>query len=175
MLDDRGGIQWPYPADDCDKAAQRRLFTDGRFFHPDGRAKFIFAEPRPMPEPPNHNYPYLLLTGRGTASQWHTQTRTAKSAVLRQLYPHAPYVEIHPDDARRDRIRPSQQVVVQSQRGELLARALVTPTVQRGQAFMPMHYDATNRLTLAHFDPHSRQPSYKNCAVRITPVGVQRY
>jgi assimilatory nitrate reductase catalytic subunit len=174
-IDDRGGIQWPY-RDECrDEAPQRRLFGDGKFYHADGRAKFIFAEPRSMPEPPNSNYPYLLITGRGTASQWHTQTRTAKSAVLRRLYPNEPYVEIHPDDARRDRIRPNQQVIVKSQRGDLVARAVVTPTIQRGQAFMPMHYEVTNRLTLAHFDPHSRQPSYKDCAVRITPVGVQRY
>jgi assimilatory nitrate reductase catalytic subunit len=128
-----------------------------------------------MPEPPTARYPYLLVTGRGTASQWHTQTRTAKSPVLRRLYPAEPYVEIHPDDARRERIRPNQQVVVQSQRGQLEARALVTPTVERGQLFMSMHYEVTNRLTLAHFDPYSRQPSYKDCAVRIRPVGVQRY
>jgi len=175
MIDERGGIQWPYPAEGGDDAPQRRLFADGRFYHADGRAKFIFEEPRPMPEPPTARYPYLLLTGRGTASQWHTQTRTAKSAVLRRLYPEEPYVEIHPDDARRERIRPNQQVVVASQRGQLTARALVTPTVQRRQLFMSMHYEVTNQLTLSHFDPYSRQPSYKNCAVRITPVGVQRY
>jgi assimilatory nitrate reductase catalytic subunit len=39
--------------------------------------------------------------------------------------------------------------------------------VQPGQVFLPMHYEETNRLTLGHFDPHSRQPSYKNCAVRV--------
>ena len=83
MLDERGGIQWPYPGDGGDDDQQRRLFADGRFYHADGRAKFLFEEPRTMPEPPNVTYPYLLLTGRGSASQWHTQTRTAKSAVLR--------------------------------------------------------------------------------------------
>jgi assimilatory nitrate reductase catalytic subunit len=175
MIDDRAGIQWPYPDDCRDTTPQRRLFADGRFFHADGRAKFIFDTPREMPEPPNASYPYLLLTGRGTASQWHTQTRTAKSAVLRRLYPNEPYVEMHPVDARREHVRPHQQVVVQSQRGEVTARALVTPTVQPGQVFMAMHYEGTNRLTLSHFDPHSRQPAYKSCAVRITPVGVQRY
>jgi assimilatory nitrate reductase catalytic subunit len=175
MIDDRGGIQWPYPDEGGDEASQRRLFADGRFYHPDGRARFIFDGPRTMPEPPGANYPYLLLTGRGTASQWHTQTRTAKSAVLRRLHPQEPYVEIHPEDARRESIRPNQRVIVQSQRGAITARALVTPTVQRGQIFLPMHYEGTNQLTLAHFDPHSRQPSYKDCAVRVTPVGVQRY
>jgi anaerobic selenocysteine-containing dehydrogenase len=59
--------------------------------------------------------------------------------------------------------------VVQSQRGSLVAKTFVTYSVRPGQVFLPMHYEATNRLTLAHFDPYSRQPSYKNCAVRIRP------
>ncbi len=171
MIDERGGIQWPYPEAGGDDAPQRRLFADGAFFHADRRARFLFANPQEMPEPPNRKFPYLLLTGRGTSSQWHTQSRTSKSAVLRRLAPQEPYVEIHPADARSEQIRPNQLVSLTSQRGELVARALVTPTIQRGQLFMPMHYGATNRLTLAHFDPLSRQPSYKNCAVRITPIG----
>ena len=120
-----------------------------------------------MPEPPNEKYPLLLLTGRGTASQWHTQTRTSKSAVLRQLYPRDVYVEINPADARRANVKPNDRVVVESQRGSIVAKAFVTHSVQPGQVFMPMHYDAVNQLTLAHFDPHSRQPSYKDCAVCI--------
>src|SRR5262249_7260845 len=75
MIDECGGIQWPYPAKglaDATPGAQRRLFEDKRFFHADGRAKFYFEAPRRMPEPPNPDYPFLLLTGRGTAAQWHT-------------------------------------------------------------------------------------------------------
>lgn len=170
MLEARGGIQWPYPAENPDPAPQRRLFADGRFYHPDGKARFVFDAPAPMPEAPNARYPFLLLTGRGTAAQWHTQTRTSKSAVLRKLYPAEIYLEINPQDARRIGIRPEQKVLVESQRGELVARAFVTYTVQPGQVFLPMHYEATNRLTLAHFDPHSRQPSYKNCAVNVRPA-----
>ncbi|KAB2660928.1 MAG: hypothetical protein DVB31_13135 [Verrucomicrobia bacterium] len=44
-----------------------------------------------------------------------------------------------------------------------------TPTVPAGRVFVPMHYDGVNRLTAASFDPHSRQPSYKHCAVRLAP------
>ncbi len=173
MLDSRGGMQWPYPeTGHRDDATQRRLFGDGRFYHDDGKAKFLFEMPAEMPEPPNEKYPFLLLTGRGTASQWHTQTRTAKSAVLRQLYPAEIYVELNPEDARKLRITSSQRVVVESQRGHLVAKAFVTPTVQRGQVFLPMHYEATNQLTLAHFDPYSRQPSYKNCAVNVRRAEV---
>lgn len=167
MLDQQGGIQWPFAADCQETDSQRRLFADGRFYHDDGKAKFLFEEPRDMPEPPNDRYPYLLLTGRGTASQWHTQTRTAKSSVLRALYPQDIYVEINPKDARRENIRPNETVQIESQRGRVQAKAFVTPTIKAGQLFVPMHYDTTNQLTLAHFDPYSRQPSYKNCAVRI--------
>jgi assimilatory nitrate reductase catalytic subunit len=169
-IDAAHGIQWPYLSDNADDAPERRLFADGRFFHPDGRARFLFEPSRPMPEPPTSAYPFVLLTGRGTAAQWHTQTRTAKSAVLRKLYPQAVYVEINPDDARQRGIAPNSLVTVASQRGDLQARAFVTPTIARGQLFIPMHYPETNRLTDAVFDPHSRQPSYKACAVRVTPV-----
>ena len=112
----------------------------------------------------------MLNTGRGTASQWHTQTRTAKSAVLRNLYPQEVYVEINPRDAKREGIAPNTHVTIQSQRGKINARAHIAQTVPPGQVFVPMHYDVANQLTLAHFDPYSRQPSYKNCAVRISPA-----
>lgn len=172
MIDERGGIQWPYPLGAEDNTQERRLFADGRFHHADGRAKFLFEQPAQMPEPPSEKYPLLLLTGRGTASQWHTQTRTKKSAVLRQLYPAEIYVEINPEDARQLRITSSQRVMVESQRGMLVAKAFVTPSVRPGQVFLPMHYETTNQLTLAHFDPYSRQPSYKNCAVRVRHADV---
>jgi predicted molibdopterin-dependent oxidoreductase YjgC len=172
MLDQRGGIQWPFPENAADTEPERRLFADGKFFHPDGKARFIFDQPTPLPEAPSERYPLLLLTGRGTASQWHTQTRTAKSPVLRKLYPAEIYVEINPADARRIGIKPEQRVVVESQRGSLVARAFVTYSVQPGQVFMPMHYAETNRLTFGHFDPHSRQPSYKNCAVAVRAAEI---
>ena len=101
-LDSQGGIQWPWSIEDAQHGAapeqERRLFADGRFFNNDGRAKFLFAEPEPMPEPACADYPFVLLTGRGSVSQWHTETRTSKSPVLRALYPAEPYVPFHPDD-----------------------------------------------------------------------------
>ncbi|QDT56164.1 Nitrate reductase [Caulifigura coniformis] len=169
FLDERGGVQWPYPQEGGDDHPERRLFADGRFFHPDGRARFVFEEPRPMTELPSAQYPLLLLTGRGTASQWHTQTRTSKSAVLRKLYPEKPYVELNPGDAKRLAIVPNRWVTVSSQRGQMRALAVIAPTVAVGTVFIPMHYEATNRLTDAVFDPYSKQPSYKACAVRVSP------
>lgn len=167
-LERAGGIQWPLPeGETVEPRAERRLFADGRFHHPDGRARFVHGEPRPLPEPTNAEYPLTLLTGRGSSSQWHTQTRTAKSAVLRKLFPREPYLELSPVDAERLGIRPSELAIVESRRGRLIARAHVTHVVAPGQVFVPMHYAEANRLTFAAFDPASRQPAYKACAVRV--------
>jgi predicted molibdopterin-dependent oxidoreductase YjgC len=167
MLDETGGIQWPYPAEGAPRAQQRRLFADGRFFFPDGRARFQFGAPRDLPEPPGGEFPFQLLTGRGSAAQWHTQTRTAKSTILRKLHPQDPYVEIHPADAAELGLRAGHWAAVESRRGRALARALPTPTIPQGCLFLTMHDESTNRLTDVVFDPVSRQPAYKACAVRV--------
>ncbi len=171
QIDKAGGIQWPWDQSDVEPATHRRLFEDGQYYTGDRRAKFIFDKVRSNPEPPDEDYPFQLLTGRGTSAQWHTQTRTAKSKVLRRLYPAKAYVEIHRDDANNLGIQDNQLVTLESRRGTMEATALISPTVQPGQLFVPMHYEATNRLTISVFDPQSRQPCYKACAVRILVDG----
>lgn len=167
-IEAQGGIQWPFPETEIKPLEQqRRLFEDGQFYHSNGRAKLIFSEPAKMPEAPNEQYPFILLTGRGTASQWHTQTRTKNSDVLRKLYPARIYVEFNPQDASELSINPNDWVFVESQRGRIKARVFITQSVQPGQIFIPMHYEQTNQLTDAVFDPYSSQPSYKCCAVRV--------
>jgi len=167
QIDQCRGIQWPLSSDEALSETERRLFADGKFFHPDARAKFLFEPPRPLTEPTTPEYPFILLTGRGSASQWHTQTRMGKSAVLRKLYPQEPFVEINPTDARRLGISQGEQVTISSQRGQMTALAFLTHNVAAGQVFIPMHYEPTNRLTDAVFDPYSHQPSYKACAVTV--------
>jgi anaerobic selenocysteine-containing dehydrogenase len=167
----RGGVQWPAPAG-ADGAgvpllAERRLFEDGRFFTPDGRARFVVDTPRPPEEAPSPRYPLVLITGRGTSAQWHTETRTGKSAILRSLAPQHLYVQIAPDDAAARGIGPDDEVIVASRRGEIRARAQVTANVATGQVFLPMHHPSTNVLTASSFDPSSRQPSYKWAAVEV--------
>jgi assimilatory nitrate reductase catalytic subunit len=192
-LDREGGIQWPWPqgsgsqvsgsevapgvggsehgTPNSKPARERRLFANGRFFTPDGRAKFLFEPPREVPERPDAEYPFVLLTGRGSSSQWHTLTRTDKSRVLRKLAPASLQLEIHPEDARRLGAKMNSRLRVISRRGAVEATALVTATIQRGQVFLPMHDAATNVLTLPVFDPYSRQPGYKYCAVRVERIG----
>ena len=173
MIDHCGGIQWPWKEahpgmeEPVIPAQERRLFEDGKFFTADGRAKFLFDEPRPVAEPTDSDYPFVLLTGRGTSAQWHTGSRTNKSDVLRRLAPQNCYVEINPADAERLGIVASEEITIRSRRGLITAMAFVTETVQPGQLFVPMHYAEMNTLTFPSFDPHSRQPSYKHCAVAI--------
>ncbi|WP_309399211.1 molybdopterin oxidoreductase family protein [Cerasicoccus maritimus] len=167
MLEENGGIQWPLPAGTETFEKQRRLFADGKYFHPNGRAKFLFDAPQALPESTDEEFPFVLLTGRGSSSQWHTQTRTSKSDVLRKLYPAKAYIEMNPEDAQRLGIKQDDQVVVRSRRGAITIAAHLTPITQVGAIFAPMHYREVNQLTMSSFDPHSREPSYKHCAVQI--------
>jgi assimilatory nitrate reductase catalytic subunit len=189
-----GGIQWPYPETEASStgataqtpiqhktsieqttsepkqhSVERRLFADGKFFTPDGKAVFLFDEPAPLPEKADKEFPFLLLTGRGSSAQWHTGTRTNKSPVLNKLSPPDNFIEINPADAERIGIVSGRRVQVSSRRGKAAAVAVVTGTVAPGQVFMPMHGREVNRLTFPVFDQFSRQPGYKACAVRIIP------
>jgi assimilatory nitrate reductase catalytic subunit len=82
------------------------------------------------------------------------------------------YVEVNPRDASELAIKPGEWVTVSSQRGSIQAKAVVVHSVPRRQVFLPMHYATTNLLTDAVFDPHSFQPAYKACAVRLERRGM---
>jgi ferredoxin-nitrate reductase len=184
-IDQAGGIQWPFPEQGPSPSGavrsatglaplaqpsilqERRLFADGRFYHADERARFVFDSVRAPPEPPDASFPFVLLTGRGSSAQWHTGSRTDKSVVLRRLAPTTLTLDLHPDDAGRLGIESGTRVTIRSRRGVVTATAVVTATVQRGQVYLPMHFEAVNRLTFPAFDPHSRQPAYKACAVSV--------
>ena len=168
MIDERGGIQWPYPAEGHDDEPERRLFADGKFFTESGKAKMLIEEVSGPPEPPNEEYPFILLTGRGTVVQWHTQTRTGKVDMLNRLSPEKNYVQVNPADADRLGIGKDGQVRVSSRRGDVVCRAEITEEVAPGQLFMPMHYFETNEITFPNFDTYSHQPGYKYSAVSIS-------
>jgi assimilatory nitrate reductase catalytic subunit len=170
-LREQGGIQWPYPNGSHPGEGERRLFEDGRFFRENGRALFCFEAPAPNPEAVDAAYPLVLITGRGSSAEWHTGTRTSRSAVLRALSGMADRVEMHPEDARKRGLRSGQRVVVESRRGKMEGTLCEEVGVGRGRIFIPMHDGEVNRLTLAAFDPYSRQPSYKACAVEVRAAG----
>jgi assimilatory nitrate reductase catalytic subunit len=172
-LDEAGGVQWPCPADDPTVAlgGTPRLYTDGRYHRAGGRPLVRAVEPEPIRDRPRPEYPFVLNTGR-TVEHWHTRTKTGRVPILEALSPEA-WVEVHPDDAEGLGIRSGQFVRVRSSRGEVARiRARVTPTVRAGEVFIPFHWDerCANRLTDDQFDPISREPNYKQCAVSIVPL-----
>jgi assimilatory nitrate reductase catalytic subunit len=168
-IDAAGGVQWPCPEGvDVPLAGSPRLYTDGRFHHPGGRAAVRVVEPRPLRDAPRAEYPLLLNTGR-TVEHWHTRTKTGRVPILEGLAPEA-WVEVHPTDAAAQRLRSGEWARVTSARGTIEAiRARVTSIVRPGEVFIPFHWDdrCANRLTDDEFDPISREPNYKQCAVRL--------
>jgi assimilatory nitrate reductase catalytic subunit len=162
-IDEEGGVQWP--------GGDARLYTDGRYHRPGGRPAVHAVEPEPIRDRPRPDHPLLLNTGR-TVEHWHTRTKTGRVPILEGLAPEA-WVEVHPDDAAAIGIRSGGLVRITSSRGEVARiRARVTPTVRAGEVFIPFHWDerCANRLTDDQFDPVSREPNYKQCAVRIDVV-----
>jgi anaerobic selenocysteine-containing dehydrogenase len=167
-IERHGGIQWPYPAGASNPAEARRLYTGGRFQTDDGKARLIPVDWEPYPEQPTDQFPLVLNTGR-TVEHWHTRTKTGHVPILQQLSPQA-WLEMNPRDARGLRLTWSDRVDVVSRRGRVKNLELrITETVAGGQVFMPFHWAEANanQVTQSAYDPMSREPNYKQCAVRI--------
>jgi anaerobic selenocysteine-containing dehydrogenase len=165
------GVQWPYPAGAGDAAATRRLYEDGRFQTGDGKARLIPTTWEMFPEPPNEEFPFVLNTGR-TVEHWHTRTKTGRVAILERLSPSA-WLEMNPRDGRALKLKATDRVDVVSRRGVIRDLELrLTETIGPGQVFVPFHWVEANanRATQSAYDPVSREPNYKQCAVRVEPA-----
>ena len=128
----------------------------------------MVVEPEPIRDAPRPAYPLLLNTGR-TVEHWHTRTKTGRVPILEALAPEA-WVELNPKDADELGVASGDLVTISSTRGTVpRIRARVTAIVRPGEVFVPFHWDerCANRLTDDQFDPISREPNYKQCAVRI--------
>lgn len=149
-----------------------RLYGDGQFATADGRAQLIAVEWKPFTDQPNAKFPLILNTGR-TVEHWHTRTKTAHAGVLEAMAP-AAWLDMNPADAGQ--LQHGERVDIFSRRGVVRNVALrLTQTVAPGQLFMPFHFVETNVNEVTHdeFDPISREPNYKQCAVRVVPANPQ--
>jgi assimilatory nitrate reductase catalytic subunit len=169
---------WPQPAGaDPDSS---RFFGAGNFFTPDRRARFVETPYRPLACPTTHEFPFVLNTGR-IRDQWHTMTRTAKTArLLNHLT--EPFLEIHPDDAARMQLDDATLAEVKSVNGRIVVRVLITSRQRTGSVFVPMHwtdqYASGARvcaLIHANTDPVSGQPELKAAPVSVLPYEAKWY
>jgi len=168
-LDREGGIQWPCPTPD--HPGTRYLYAES---FPTGRARFIPAlQTAEAAELPDRDFPFVLNTGR-LLYHWHGGTLTRRVQGLLELAPRLE-VAIHPSDARRLGVDTGARIRVASRRGELTGHACVTEAVRPGAVFVPfvkLEESAANFLTNSAFDPSSKIPEYKVCAVRVERIPV---
>ncbi len=168
-LEQQRGIQWPHPEGSGRDSGDQRLYTDGKFCYADSKAKLI-----PLPfidnnEVPDDEYPLWLNTGR-LVEHFHTRTKTGKVGNCNKYSP-TPFMEMNPDAAAEMGVEHMQYVRVVSRRGDAVVMAQLTQRVPRNMVFIPFHFhDCVNRLTKGLLDPHSRQPAFKQSAVRIESV-----
>jgi assimilatory nitrate reductase catalytic subunit len=178
-LDDAGydalePVQWPVRGDG---AASARLFGDGRFAHPDGRARFVPTPFRPPVETCDDARGLMLNTGR-VRDQWHTMTRTGDVPSLAQHTPE-PFLDMNPHDAARLRLADGGFARIESRHGAATMRVRITETQSSGEVFAAMHWSENNassgpadRLVGAACDPVSGQPELKATAVTVRPQSV---
>ena len=170
-IEQQRGIQWPCP--EGAETGTPRLYTDGKFQHADGKAKLI-----PLPfvdnnERPDDEYPFWLNSGR-VVEHFHSRTRTGKVGNLNKFSP-TPYMEMNPDAARELGIEHGTYARLTSRRGDAVVLVQLTQRVPHNMVFIPFHFhECVNRLTLGLLDPHSRQPAFKQAAVRIESVTDQQ-
>jgi assimilatory nitrate reductase catalytic subunit len=164
-------IQWPVTP----HGGTPRMFADGHFFTPSGKARMLPITPRAPVNASTETHPFVLNTGR-IRDQWHTMTRTAKTA---QLLAHIdqPFVEVHPQDARRLGLTNGALARLHNAQGEMLARVQECREQQIGSVFAPIHWNnqftgqgRVGALIQAITDPHSGQPEFKQ-----TPVALEAF
>lgn len=170
------GLFWPCPDDN--HPGTPRLFEkeswnpiakgNGRFYFPDGKARFHVAPYTPPAEDVDEEYPILLTTGR-VVSQYLSGTQTRRIGPLVDQYPE-PRVEIHPKLAEQNGIKDGDWIRIESRRGVCTLRSQIVTTIRPDTIFVPYHWAgprSINQVTIAAQDPISKIPEFKVCAVRI--------
>ncbi|MCF0105281.1 MAG: molybdopterin oxidoreductase family protein [Holdemanella sp.] len=169
-LEGSHGCQWPFKEGDILEEDERRLYEDGKFWTPDGKAIFQFEPVPENPLPQSEEYPYIFNTGRGTVGQWHTQSRTREVQFVDGVSTKHAYCYIHPVVAEKYNLKHEDWITIHSCNGQSADFAVrITDDVQEDEIYAPIHYEECNKLTPSVYDPYSKEPSYKSAVVNIEP------
>ena len=170
--------QWPLKEGEV--LGKQRLYEDGIFPTPDGRARFVNTVYQPLAEPRESRFPFSLTTGR-LRDQWHGMSRTG---TLGRLFGHVaePSLQMNAQDMARRLLKEGDLVQVTSKRGAIVVPLQASAEVAVSQAFMAMHWGeeylsgesadgerlaGVNALTTSAYCPSSKQPELKHAAVKI--------
>lgn len=169
-------VQWPVAKNQ--QTGQARLFAQGDFFTTNRKANFIAISAKQAKNRPCDDYPLILNTGR-IRDQWHTMTRTGLAPRL-NLHKPEPFIEIHPSDLVKYRLKQGELAVMRSEWGAMLGRIEESKAIKPGMIFAPMHW--TNQLSAKGrvgalvnpvVDPISGQPESKHTPVRVSGFDVK--
>ncbi len=165
-------VQWPVNSQT--PPGTQRLFTDGKFYTPSGKARMIAVTPRLPAVATDADFPLVLNTGR-IRDQWHTMTRTGKVPRL-NAHSCEPYVQMYARDAQHHQLQDGGLARLSSRHGSMLARVQVSDEQRIGSVFVPMHWNdafaksaRADALVAPITDPISGQPEFKHSAVRVEP------
>jgi assimilatory nitrate reductase catalytic subunit len=168
-------VQWPVPV--ANHPGTERLLSDGRYFHADGKARFVATPPRAPGNAPSEEFPLVLNTGR-VRDQWHTMTRTGYAPRLTGHTPE-PYVDMHAQDALLAGTRDGDLVRVATRRGSIVVRLRISGELPRGMIFVPIHWNSTfasdarvGALVNPVVDLVSGEPEFKHTPARVLPFVV---
>jgi formate dehydrogenase major subunit len=170
------GISWQrmqqqhsvtYPCETDSDPGQPIIFQD-EFPTGNGRAKFVISPYKHAQEVPDHEYPFVLITGR-QLEHWHTGAMTRRASVLDQLEP-SPVASLHPDTLRTLGVDAGDRITLASRRGTIEVTARADDAMQHEQVFLPFcyHEAAANLLTIEGLDPDAKIPEFKYCAIRVS-------
>ncbi|HEV8267028.1 MAG TPA: molybdopterin oxidoreductase family protein, partial [Thermoanaerobaculia bacterium] len=168
-IDREMGVFWPCPTED--HPGTPRLFEGGRFFHPDGKARFVVAEYRESGDPVDEAFPVYLTTGR-VVSQYLSGTQTRRIGPLVEQFP-GPRLEIHPKLAEKLGLADGDQATITTRRSEITLPVWRVKTIRPDTVFIAYHWPgekSANRLTHRTLDPRSKIPEFKVSACRLAKV-----
>jgi arsenite oxidase large subunit len=120
----------------------KRLYADGKFNAPDGKATFMEAKWRglqaPGKEEQKNKFKYLVNNGR-TNHVWQNAYLDQDNEFVMDRWPY-PFIEINPDDMRELNVAAGDLVEVYNDDGSTQAMVYPTPTAKKGQTFMQFAY-----------------------------------
>lgn len=175
LLEQRGPQQWPFK--EGATVGEARLYTDGVFQKPNGKAQFHNAVYKGTADKTDARHPLHLLTGR-LRDQWHGMSRTGTVA---QLYNHVeePVVSMNQDDMTRRQLKSGDIVKLSNKRGSLNIRVQQSEEVKPAETFIPMHWSSqtmnglgVNVLMPPTFDKTSKQPELKHTAIKVEKLDL---